>query len=220
METGWRFLQLADSAFPSGGFAHSGGLEAAVHAREVTDSAGLERFARDALWQAGHFGLPLVRAAHADPTAILALDARADAFLANHDANRASRMQGRALLATAARIFPKELRPLRAVAGRGGLKLHLAPLSGAVHQALGLGAEETLRLFLWTAMRGVLSAAVRLGLVGTHEAQALQAGLGGALEQVLETCCSLGASSLSQTAPVADLMSAAHDRLYSRLFQS
>jgi urease accessory protein len=69
-------------------------------------------------------------------------------------------------------------------------------------------------------MRGVLSAAVRLGLVGTHEAQALQAGLGGALEQVLETCCSLGASSLSQTAPVADLMSAAHDRLYSRLFQS
>jgi urease accessory protein len=220
METGWRFLQLADSAFPSGGFAHSAGLEAAVQAREVTDSAGLGRFARDALWQAGHFGLPLVRAAHADPGAILALDARADAFLANHVANRASRTQGRALFATATRIFPAELRALRAVAGNGGLKLHVAPLSGAVHQALGLGAEETLRLFLWTSMRGVLSAAVRLGLVGTHEAQVHQDWLAGSLEEVLAACGPLGTSSLSQTAPVADLLSAAHDRLYSRLFQS
>src|ERR1700686_400628 len=220
METGWRFLQLADSAFPSGGFAHSPGLEAAGQAREVTDSAGLGRFARDALWQAGHFGLPLVRAAHADPAAIPALDARADAFLANHVANRASRTQGGALFATAARIFPTEMRPLRAVAGNAGLKLHVAPLSGAVHQALGLGAEETLRLFLWTAMRGVLSAAVRLGLVGTHEAQAQQAGLAGGLEALLAACVPLGTGSLAQTAPVADLLSAAHDRLYSRLFQS
>ena len=33
----WRFLQLVDAAFPSGGFAHSSGLEAAVQARDILD---------------------------------------------------------------------------------------------------------------------------------------------------------------------------------------
>lgn len=220
MDMSWRFLQLADSAFPSGSFAHSGGLEAAVQAREVTSAAGLRRFARDALWQTGCSALPLVRAAHADPPALPALDARADSFLVNHVANRASRTQGRALLATAARIFPAELRLLREAAGRDRLKLHLAPLSGALHRALGLAADESLRLFLWTALRGVLSAAVRMGLVGTHEAQAQQNELAGALDEVLAACGTLEIRALAQTAPVADLLAAAHDRLYSRLFQS
>jgi urease accessory protein len=35
----WLLWQLADSAFPTGGFAHSGGLEAAWQHGEIRNSA-------------------------------------------------------------------------------------------------------------------------------------------------------------------------------------
>ena len=110
----WMVLQLADSAFPSGGFAHSAGLEAAAQAGEIEGAEGVRRFVRDAVWQAGWSALPLLGRAFADPGALPAMDARAEAFLTNHVANRASRTQGRAFLATAARVFPAQIAPVQA----------------------------------------------------------------------------------------------------------
>lgn len=211
--------QLVDSAFPSGGFAHSWGLEAACQAGEVADERALWRFVQESLWQAGYATLPLVNAAHASPARLDELDAIADAFLTNHVANRASRVQGKALVSACARIWSSDR--LRELDGRGRLRFaHQGPVAGAVMQLLGVPLDVTQRITLFVASRGVLAAAVRLGTIGPYRAQQLQHACGEIIERVLAACSSLDESSLAQTAPLVDVLQASHDRLYSRLFQS
>ena len=98
--------------------------------------------------------------------------------------------------------------------------MHLAPLWGVAFRALGMSLEEMQRLFLWSTARGVLAAAVRLGLAGTYEAQRLLVDLGPSLDEVASHCAGLGVEALAQPAPLLDLLQGTHHRLHSRLFQS
>ena len=107
--------QLCDSAFPTGGFAHSSGLEAAWQHGEVRGRVELIAFIKTSLDQLGHAMLPFVTAAFETPEKLAEFDALCDAFTTNHVANRASRAQGRAFLTAVERIFPERRPPARLV---------------------------------------------------------------------------------------------------------
>jgi urease accessory protein len=217
----WRFLQIADSAFPAGGFAHSGGLEAATHLGEARTADRLDAYVRAHLWNAGNASLPFVAGAYDGPKDVWAIDRAVDAFLTNHVANRASRTQGRAFAATCARVFDEPyLASLAARTRTREVTAHFAPLFGASLAAVALARREALSLFLYIGLRGLLSAAVRLALVGTHEAQRLLDRHTETLDLVLDRCGSLRPSQAATSAPLVDVYSATHDRLYVRLFQS
>lgn len=215
----WTVWQIADSAFPTGGFAHSSGLEAAWQCGEVSDDEALARFASDALLQAGRAGLPIVNSVFRTRSRLAELDELSDAFLTNAVANRASRVQGRAFVATCSRVWN---RPALAALERdaAGLAGHYAPLFGASLSAIDVPLDTAQRLFLYTTVRGVLAAAVRLGIVGSYHAQRLQHDSGPQIEFVLERCALLDDGDAAQPAPLIDVLQASHDRLYSRLFQS
>jgi urease accessory protein len=215
----WLTWQLVDSAFPTGVFAHSFGLESAWQQGEVEDDAALDRFVRWSILQAGHTMLPLLNDAHRRPEDLLALDELADVFLLNVVANRASRAQGRALIATAARVCPSEAILALKVSAQQS-RAHVAPLQGAIFRVLGLPLATAQRVALFGAARAVLGAAVRLGIAGSFEAQRMQHESAAWLEEVARRCGELGRDDLAQTAPIPDLLQAGHDRLYSRLFQS
>ncbi|TMQ14120.1 MAG: urease accessory protein UreF [Deltaproteobacteria bacterium] len=214
----WIVLQLADSAFPIGGFAHSAGLEALVQARALGE---LEPFCRALIDQQAHGALPLAAAAWDAPDRLAELDARARAILWSHVAARASRAQGRALLDVAARAFGGDaLADARQRCVRGELDGHLAPAFGFVTRVLGVARDDALASLLHLTVRGALSAAVRLGVVGPTEAQAMHLRLHPALAAALARGAALGVDDIAQTAPLIELFQATHDQLYSRLFQS
>lgn len=217
----WRFLQLADSAFPTGGFAHSGGLEAAWQLGEVAGRDDLERYIADSLDQCGHAALPFVGATHDEPERFAEWDRWYDATLPNHVANRASRALGQGMLTSSAAAFGNDLiRTLKTTTRRERLACHLAPVTGALTAALGITHQDALRLFLFLHLRALVSTAVRLGIVGPLEAQGLQHRLGAIAEDVLGRCAHLGPEEAAASAPLHDLFQGHQDRLYSRLFMS
>jgi len=220
-ENDWLFWQLADSAFPMGGFAHSGGLEAAFQQGELGTAQDLRAFIEASLCQFGHGSLPFMSSAHRSPEKFCALDGLCDNFISNHVANCASRVQGQAMLASAERIFGSpELQKLRRLCLENSACCHLAPTFGVIMRRLSFGHEAASRLFVYIHLRGLLSAAVRLGVVGPLQGQMLQHGLSATAEEVAIRCHNLLVDDISQTAPLLDLWQGNQDRLYSRLFQS
>jgi urease accessory protein len=212
----WLLWQLADSAFPTGGFAHSNGLEAAWQHGEVRGRAELLAFIEAGLHQVGHASLPFVLAAYDAPEDLAGIDAYCEAFISNHVANRASRTQGHAFRAAAERVFAPEIRDRQSA-----IKFaHFAPMFGACLRRLEVSRETTARMFLFHHLRGVLAAAVRLNIVGPMEAQMLQRKLSPNAEAILRACGRLTLAQAAQTSPLLDLWQGAQDRLYSRLFQS
>ena len=211
--------QLVDSAFPTGAFAHSLGLESAWQHGEVESRDDLQAFTEAAVLQAASGALPLVNAAYREPDRLAEWDALHDAFLTNAVANRASRVQGRTLVASAARIWPSPALA-RIQSDVASTCAHVAPLTGVVFRALGVPRETAQRIVLYGAARGVLSAAVRLGVTGSYDAQRLQSAVGLWSAGVAARYADIDEHDLAQTAPIVDVLQGAHDRLYSRLFQS
>ncbi|HEX8323104.1 MAG TPA: urease accessory UreF family protein [Tepidisphaeraceae bacterium] len=217
----WLVWQVIDSAFPVGGFAHSGGLEAAVQLGYVTDAASLEAFLHVCLSQTAQFAAPFVAAVVQAPGEFDDLNARYDTLLVNDPANRASRALGAAVLAAGETVvLDGEVAAVReAVRQRRGFA-HLPLSFGLLSRSVGLNEAAAVDAFLFQQARGLLSAAVRLGVVGPMESQRMLAGLADHRDRWNALALQTTPDSAAQTAPLLDLLQSLHERLYSRLFNS
>jgi urease accessory protein len=217
----WRVWQLVDSAFPLGAMAHSGGLEAAWQWGVVNSVPKVEAFVLEAVSQLAYGPLIYVREAWRPEADIEALDRHLDSHLASHVANRASRLQGRALLAAFDEVFGlPRVREFRQAVTREAAPGHLAVHFGLVMGEMGVEVKTVMGMFLFIQVRGILSAAVRLGLVGPLEAQRLLGGMDSQLDDAVRQSEQLSLEEVCQTSPLLELCQMGQDRLYSRLFQS
>jgi urease accessory protein len=156
-------LLLADSRMPTGGHAHSGGVEAAVECGLLRDEADLALFLAGRLRGSG----PVVAAVAAAGCLLAAdnppvdwvwWDDAVSARILSAAAREASRAQGTALLRTARRVWPSAA--LEALCQTGCP--HYPLVLGAVVAATGDDADAAGLLALHHLLGGACAAAVRL----------------------------------------------------------
>lgn len=217
----WVIWQWIDSAFPAGALAHSAGLEAAWQAGEVPDTAHLREYLAVLLRQTARLAVPFVTGVCRQPERFDQLDRQLDRLMSNHVANRASRAQGQAMLSSATKVFASQgLAQCRSAARSQGAPMHLPTVVGRVAASLGVAAPRAAQMFLFLTLRGGLSAAVRLGIVGPLEAQSIQGDLSPLGQALAASAADLPPDTAAQIAPVAEILQGSSDRLYSRLFVS
>jgi urease accessory protein len=152
-------LLLADSRFPSGSYAHSLGLEQAVHDGLRDVPAFIRARQRLAAHADARFAVEARRAAASPPPALAALEREWAARTPSAVLRDAARRLGAQLLRSAAVVWPGG-----EIAGyRAASRLTPRPLAlGVVAAAAGVSEEETALLALYDDAATVASAALKL----------------------------------------------------------
>ncbi|RYR00312.1 hypothetical protein Ahy_B07g088435 [Arachis hypogaea] len=221
----WSQWQLLDSLLPTGGFAHSFGLEAAVQSNLVSNPDELKTFIIHVLENTGSLLLPFVHSASVSPNLETwhNLDKILDATLTNEVSRKASISQGSALMRVGSAVFSElpSLKTMRnASLGSGTVSFHHAPIFGLICGTLGLDSTDSQRAYMYITMRDVISAATRLNLIGPLGAAVLQHQLVPNAEGILEKWKNCDVDDACQVAPLLDIVQGCHGYLFSRLFSS
>ncbi len=212
--------QLADTSFPTGGFAHSSGLESAWR-HGLVRRENISDFCHDLIRQVSMQTAPFVAAASQTPTRIRSLDSLYHVMCTNHVARRASILQGSALLLAAQRAFgPGELKRLQEAHCICEFNGHFGPVFGAVCGLVTIEPLAAVRLLLFGTVRQTLSAAVRLGIVGSLESLPMLPAMTDLIDQAAAAALNRLPEHAAMPCPLLDICHGSHDRLYSRLFQS
>ncbi|MGH3673940.1 MAG: urease accessory protein UreF [Pseudonocardiaceae bacterium] len=238
-------LLLADSRLPTGGHAHSGGVEAAIARGLLRDEADLVLFLAGrvrgsapvfaAIAAAGCLlaaeslpaVLPPVDSGPADlgPADWGRWDAAVSARLPLAAAREASRAQGAALLRTARRVWPSA--PLDALSATS--RPHHSLVLGAAAAASGGDAHDAASLAVHHLLGGICSAAVRLLGLDPIAVAGVQAQAYCPAEQALPSAVRVAGDAVARTdtallpstgTPLPELLAELHARTEVSLFAS
>ena len=225
-------LLLADGRFPSGGHAHSGGLEEAVTSGRVVDLGSLEAFLRGRLATSGLVAAALAAAAGGGRFSPSELDAEADARMASPAVREASRRQGRQLLRAASALplpscsrFSPPGGELSRWGGEGSGPHHAVAI-GLVVAAAGLSALDAARWATYAAVAGPATAGVRLLGLDPFGVHGRMAALADDMEAVAAdgAAAAVGVGALADlpcgAAPLLDVGAERHATWEARLFAS
>ena len=212
-------LQANDTAYPSGAYAHSFGLEELVEAGVVRTSADLENFLRKQILPAMlTFEIPCFVRAHSAAVSgnlleILNLDAELDAWRIPAELRDASRRIGSQRLSLLAQLDPSPLVEKLLVASPRSHHLVVTAV-----ELSAVPVSQAARAFAFQSIAGHAAASMKLLRIGQTTCQQI----------VRRTLAELGEEidvSLSRPVdgwfnPLLEIASLRHARAHSRLFIS
>ena len=202
---------LADARFPSGGHAHSAGMEQACDDGLVTDLPSLAGFLRGRLSTAGVLAAHAAATVCAEPASWVRVDGALDARITSPAARRVSRQQGAQLVRAARGVWD-------------GLSVPIAdphhPVAlGLVASAAALAPVEAASIGAYGAVSASASAALRLLGLDPGGVARLLASLAPDCDELARQAARLGRLP-APSAPIGDWLAEAHAERKERLFAS
>lgn len=225
-------LMLGDGRLPSGGYAHSGGLEQAIRQGWVTDIADLHAFLRGRLHTTGLMNAAFaVSARHilGEDDSVAEVGERAEESLAILDAELCARTPAPALRKTGEWLGTLMLRSMQRIHPHPLLEnlpkgLQQPLVYGALGRALGLSAAETAAVVLHEAVTGPATAAVKLMSIDPFQAHGAILSLGEELDVAAETAADFELTAARDlpalSSPLSDFAAEMHVKDHVRLFAS
>jgi len=219
-------LRFVDSFFPSGGYAFSSGLEAAVQGGAVRNAEELSRYVVESLTtgmgerEAVAVGLAHDACISGSLDIALKADRELEAMKLGRESRTASRQMGRQVirLAENQQARPSLIEDYLVAVEAEQAPGHLAVSFGLTRAAAGWSKEDSIAAFLYQVATGFVAAAMKLMPIGQREGQRL-------LESWLEVIERVSHNATHQRvlqswSPVQDIYAMRHSRLESRLFRS
>jgi urease accessory protein len=202
-------------AFPTGSFAYSGGLEAAVSEDTVKQEADLETWLR-ALMRCGTMRNDCVLFAQAwrcadDEARLSELSELAAALCVSLERQAEAVNQGSAFGRSAGAWTGKAEPPSGAP---------YPVVAGASCALAGISLEDALKFFLQSLVSNQLQAAIRLSVTGQNGAMRLLAAMAPAIAATAVAAERSGIDDLGSGAFLADIAVLSHETLSTRLFLS
>lgn len=219
-------LRFTDTFFPSGGYAFSSGLEAAVQGGAIKDSDQLTRYVED-LFRGGMGRREVLAAKLANRAgsagkldAAVRVDRELDATKLGRESRLASRQMGRQVMKVAADQLPDKavLSKYRDAMEADRTPGHLAVSFGLTLGACGWNEEATAAAFLYQTAVGFVSAAMRLSPIGQQEGQRVLGEWFPLIDRISREVST--EEPLSSWSPIQDIYAMRHGRLEWRLFRS
>jgi urease accessory protein len=211
-------LQLGDSAFPSGAFTLSYGLETLVAERAVANAGGVEAvLAAHLRHRLARADLPALLSAHraareADLDLVLRIDAALTAIKMTREERLASHRMGARLLAEARRLAPHAA--LASSPSNAAVGFALAGL------AMGLSDRESAITYAYSFSSSLVSASMRLLRMGHGDAQSILHRSHALIELAIDDAATVPWDALCPFAPALEMAAARHERSPARLFAS
>jgi urease accessory protein len=220
-------LRAADSSYPTGGYAHSGGLEGLVHAGIVRDADTLGRHLQQAILPAlRQVDLPL--AAHAwralalpDWSRVGELCVLSSALRPARELRLASERTGRQRAELLAHLHPGSLATAYCAEAARHRWPGSLPVAAALEGRLWHAPEDAVLVSLgYTSLSAVVAAAMKLLRLGQNAAQGLLTEALRELPAIVAIARGLPTSELGWFNPWLDIASARHESADHRLFIS
>ena len=207
-----RFLTLTQwlsPAFPTGAFAFSHGIEAAIAEGWIMNAESLEDWLQDCLTDgSGRADAIWIRLAFEaeDPKPV---DLEARAFISSHERLREAERQGAAFINIVNEVWDISLPGLLLPVGVGHAARHVR-----------LDIDATVALYLHAFVSNLVSAAMRLAPIGQTAGQRVVANLTSLCLEVVNETKGGTAEDVFGNAFLSDVSAMRHETLQPRLFQS